>query len=258
MFLNRRVLVADDNAINREVIIEVLRQLGITVDTAFNGREAVEAWRRQKPDLIFMDCSMPDLDGYAATREIRAHEALDIAGGHTPVIALTAHVAGTDTEIWRHAGMDAYMTKPFTLKAITGCLEANFAGRPFAQPEPEPEASITGESVLDSATITDLRNIGGSDALFRRVLDLFAGRVPSAIEKVEQMAGGDDLVALADAAHALKSMCANIGALRAVAACHDLEDAARTGGAFDAGEKLAVISREIRVAMAEVERLRSA
>lgn len=257
IFKNRRVLVADDNAINREVIIEVLRQLGITVDTAFNGREAVDAWRRQKPDLIFMDCSMPELDGYAATREIRAHEALDIAGGHTPVIALTAHVAGSDADTWRHAGMDAYMTKPFTLKAITGCLEANFSGKPFAQPVAEAQDASEGEAVLDPATIADLKNIGGSEALFRRVLDLFAGRVPQAIEKVEQMSGGEDLAALADAAHALKSMCANIGALRAVSACHDLEHAARTDQDFEAGEKMAAITREIRRAMAEVERLRA-
>jgi CheY-like chemotaxis protein len=205
-----------------------------------------------------MDCSMPELDGYAATREIRAHEALDIAGGHTPVIALTAHVAGTDADAWRHAGMDAYMTKPFTLKAITGCLEANFSGKPFAQPMPEALAATGGESVLDPATIADLKNIGGSEALFRRVLDLFAGRVPQAIGKVEQLSGEDDPAALADAAHALKSMCANIGALRAVSACHDLEHAARTGQDFDAGEKMAAVTREVRTAMAEVERLRAA
>ena len=79
-------------------------------------------------------------------------------------------------------------------------------------------------------------SIGGSEALFRRVLDLFAGRVPQAVEQVTALSEASDMVALADAAHALKSMCANIGASRAVDACHALELAARTGADFDPGQ----------------------
>ena len=123
---------------NREVIIEVLRQLGITVESAVNGREAVDVWKPRKPDLIFMDCSMPEMDGYTATREIRAHETLAIAGGHTPIVALTAHVAGSGADTWRQAGMDAYMTKPFTLGQIVRCLESQLAGR-LSPPRVRPE-----------------------------------------------------------------------------------------------------------------------
>ncbi len=256
-FRGCRVLVADDNAVNREVIIEVLRQLEVSVDVATNGREAVEAWKALKPDLVFMDCSMPELDGYAATREIRAHERLAIAGGHTPVVALTAHVAGTDASTWREAGMDAYITKPFTLRQIQACLDTYLAGKSAAT---EAESAHDGQDglVIDPAIIAELRGIGGSDALFRRVLDLFAGRVPQAVEQVASLSGGNDLKALADAAHALKSMCSNIGAGRAVAACNELERAARQNEAFDAGELIGNIIREIRIVMAEVEKLRAA
>jgi len=90
------------------------------------------------------------------------------------------------------------------------------------------------------------------------VLDLFAGRVPQAVEHVSTLASGADLKALADAAHALKSMCANIGAFRAVEACHELERAARTGEHFDAGERIGAIVNEVRLVMSEVERLRQA
>jgi two-component system sensor histidine kinase BarA len=256
-FAGRRVLVADDDAINRDVITTALRQLGIAVEAVADGRAAVEAWRRVRPDLILMDCSMPELDGYAATREIRAREALDIAGGHTPIVALTAIVAGNDAGTWRHAGMDAFMTKPFTLRTITGCLEAQFATLPPPlQAEAMPPGTV--QTVLDSATINDLRRIGGSEALFHRVLDLFAGRVPQAVDKLQAMGSAQDLEALADAAHALKSMCANIGALRAVSACDDLELAARTRADFDLGTKLSAIVREVRLTMNEVERLRAA
>jgi signal transduction histidine kinase/CheY-like chemotaxis protein len=257
-FSGRRVLVADDNAINREVIIEVLRQLGITVDTAVDGRDALEKWRQRKPDLMFMDCSMPEMDGYAATREIRAHEALDIAASRTPVIALTAHVAGSDSETWRNAGMDAYMTKPFTLKAIVDCLELHLAGTQLAAVAEPPQSPEAHGTVLDPSMIADLRNIGGSEALFRRVLDLFISRVPQAVEKITSLQHGSDHAALADAAHALKSMCANIGANRAVIACHELEHAARTGATFDAGQLIATIILEIRAVLAEVELLRAA
>ena len=253
-FEGRHVLVADDNAVNREVIIEVLRQLDISVEIATDGREAVEMWKKKRPDLVFMDCSMPEMDGYAASREIRAHEALAIAGGRTPIVALTAHVAGTDGETWREAGMDAYMTKPFTLAQIVSCLEAQFAGMPMAEPEPASEPAESG--ILDEAVLEDLRNIGGSTALFHRVLDLFAGRVPQAVESVTALSDSADLVALADAAHALKSMCANIGAARAVSACHTLEHAARTGAGFDAGALVGNIVREVRTVMSEVEKLR--
>ena len=255
-FAGRHVLVADDNAVNREVIIEALRQLGITVEVAVNGREAVDGWRALKPDLIFMDCSMPEMDGYSASREIRAHEALAIMGGHTPIVALTAHVAGTDGETWRQAGMDAYMTKPFTLDQIVRCLEAQFAGKPLVQVA-VPVALPGSAEILDEQVIDELRKIGGSSALFRRVLDLFAGRVPLAVEHVNALSGSPDLVALADAAHALKSMCANIGAHRAVTACHGLERAARTGENFDAGAMVAGIVREVQLVMGEVEKLRA-
>jgi signal transduction histidine kinase/CheY-like chemotaxis protein/HPt (histidine-containing phosphotransfer) domain-containing protein len=257
-FARRRVLVADDNAVNREVLIEVLRQLQVSVDIAVDGREAVAKWRRTKPDLVFMDCSMPEMDGYAATREIRAHERLDVVDRHTPIVALTAHVAGSSGEEWKAAGMDAYMTKPFTMKSIAACLEQQFsrAAPPIAAVEPVPAAAAG--TILDPEVLAELRSIGGSDALFHRVLDIFASKVPSAVEALEIVKETGDLQAMADAAHALKSMCANIGARRALDACHELEHAARTGAAFDAGEKLAVIAREIGFVVREVEELRAA
>ena len=257
-FAGRRVLVADDNAVNREVVIEVLRQLDVTAETVGNGIEAVEAWRRHRPDLIFMDCSMPEMDGYAATREIRAHEKLDISASRTPIVALTAQVAGLDSLTWREAGMDAFLTKPFTMKTIIACLNAQFEDMPLATPGSVANAADDGRPVLDQSVIDDLKQIGGSDALFRRVLDLFAARVPQAVDKVASLAATADLGAMADAAHALKSMCTNVGAVRATAACHDLEHAARTGQVFDAGEKIGIIAAEMRAVVAAIERLRAA
>jgi HPt (histidine-containing phosphotransfer) domain-containing protein len=201
---------------------------------------------------------MPVMDGYDATREIRAHERLDVVDRHTPIVALTAHIAGSSGDAWKAAGMDAYMTKPFTMKSIAACLEQQFraAAPPIVATEPVPEAAAG--IILDPEVVAELRNIGGSDALFRRVLDIFARKVPGAVEELEAVTRAGDLKAMADAAHALKSMCANIGAKRALAACHELEHAARTGADFDPGEKMAAIAREIGFVAREVEELRAA
>lgn len=119
-------------------------------------------------------------------------------------------------------------------------------------------AVLDAPPVLDFSVIDELRSIGGNEALFQRVLDLFASRVPQAIDRVESLRDTSDLASLADAAHALKSMCANIGARRATAACHDLEHSARTGEAFDAGEKIGTIAADMLSVMTEIERLRAA
>ena len=154
--------------------------------------------------------------------------------------------------------MDGYLTKPFALKTIVSCLESHFGKLPPAATTDKEPAPASNAPVLDQSVIDDLKEIGGSDALFRRVLDLFSSRVPQAVDKVSGLATSDDLAALADAAHALKSMCANVGARRATQACHELELAARNGETFEPSEKIAIIAAEMRVVLSEIERLRAA
>ena len=115
-----RALVADDNAVNREVALEALAQLNATVVTVENGREAVEAAAANGFDIIFMDGSMPVMDGFDAARAIRAAEA---NGARIPIVALTAHVVGAAAEEWRDAGMDAVVHKPFTVATLARTIE---------------------------------------------------------------------------------------------------------------------------------------
>ncbi|HZL54504.1 MAG TPA: response regulator, partial [Solirubrobacteraceae bacterium] len=105
----RRILVAEDNPVNQLVTRRLLEQRGFHVDIAADGREAVEMHARTAYDLIFMDCQMPELDGYDATRAIRARE-----GGErrTPVVALTASTMAGDTQRCFDAGMDRFAGKP--------------------------------------------------------------------------------------------------------------------------------------------------
>jgi two-component system sensor histidine kinase BarA len=273
-FASSQILVADDNAVNREVIIEVLRQLGVRTDVAEDGQEAVEMWQAGSYDLVFMDCSMPVMDGYMATTKIRE---LEQAGNakRTPVIALTAHIAGDNAEKWRNAGMDEFITKPFTIKTIAERM-AMFLSTSEAVAEtpvevavaPKAEAVDEGEAgveapvvreefpVLDEDVMADLRESGGgSDTLLKRVFQLFENHAPSSLEEIETVANGDDMTALADAAHALKSMCANIGAAKAANACHVVELAARQGAAIDLGGSIAEISASLNEALGAIKQV---
>jgi signal transduction histidine kinase/CheY-like chemotaxis protein len=113
------VLVAEDNAVNRRVAVAFLRKLGCAVATADDGTAAVRMWREGRYDMIFMDCQMPELDGYAAAQSIRAQER---DGARTPIIAMTAHAMAGDREICLAAGMDDYLAKPLEIAQLASIL----------------------------------------------------------------------------------------------------------------------------------------
>jgi PAS domain S-box-containing protein len=115
----KRILVAEDVLVNQRVVSRALERLGYEATVVNNGREAVNAWERGQFDLILMDCQMPELDGYAATQEIRSREAAD---AHIPIVALTAHaIKGADEECFA-AGMDDYLSKPIEREQLRLCL----------------------------------------------------------------------------------------------------------------------------------------
>jgi signal transduction histidine kinase/CheY-like chemotaxis protein len=115
-----RILIAEDNVVNEKVARHSLQKLGFRVDAVKNGREAVTAWRTGRYDLILMDCQMPELDGYDATREIRDHER---GRQHIPIVALTAHAMKDDDLKCRAAGMDDHLTKPLDRESLRLCLD---------------------------------------------------------------------------------------------------------------------------------------
>jgi PAS domain S-box-containing protein len=115
----RQILLAEDNPINRKIGVLVLQKLGCSVDIAANGREAAEMADRCSYDLIFMDCGMPEMDGYAATRKIRGRQN---GGGRVPIVALTAHATEGVREQCLEAGMDDYISKPFSQASIERTL----------------------------------------------------------------------------------------------------------------------------------------
>jgi CheY-like chemotaxis protein len=115
-----RVLVADDNEINQVVACKFLQKLGYQVEVVGNGREAVDSIARTRYDVVFMDCVMPEMDGYEAAREIRRRE--QETKGHLPIIALTGSASAEDAQLCKQAGMDDVMIKPVNLPALRTAL----------------------------------------------------------------------------------------------------------------------------------------
>ncbi|HKR36887.1 MAG TPA: ATP-binding protein [Steroidobacteraceae bacterium] len=116
----KRILLAEDNVVNEKVATRFLQKLGYVVDAVANGREAVDAWAKGGYDLVLMDCQMPVLDGYAATREIRARER---NGERVPIVALTANAMKKDEIECLEAGMDDHLAKPLDRQELARCLE---------------------------------------------------------------------------------------------------------------------------------------
>ena len=242
-FLGIRALAADDNEINLEILTEALERLGITTDCVADGRGAVEAYKVQSYDIVFMDVSMPVLDGYGATDQIRQHE-LEQGQPRTPVIALTAHAYGSEANQWQEADMDACVTKPFTLGSLQQAL---FALLPDCEPNEtanEETAAVElsdidveldalqldgrlliDESVLDG--IEEMQREG--DTLVERIIDLYRQHAPKALQHLLELKDDSDGDAVASAAHALKSLSRNVGALAVGDICDQIEIDARAG-----------------------------
>ena len=129
----KRILLAEDNPVNQKVASRLLEKLGYRADVVADGRAAIEAWRSGYYDLILMDCHMPHLDGYQATREIRSQERQ--RGTRIPIVALTAHaMAGADAEC-RAAGMDDYLSKPIDHHKLKACLDRHSERATSPQPD---------------------------------------------------------------------------------------------------------------------------
>ncbi|HEU4602073.1 MAG TPA: response regulator, partial [Steroidobacteraceae bacterium] len=130
---HKRILLAEDVVVNQKVAMRMLEKLGYAVEVVANGRDAVAAWESGRYDLILMDCQMPELDGYEATREIRRRERGD---QHIPIIALTANAMKGADEQCMQAGMDEHLPKPIDREALQACLRRFLSEEPQVPAEP--------------------------------------------------------------------------------------------------------------------------
>ncbi len=213
-----RLLVAEDNPVNREVLSELLAELGCEATLVENGAEAVTALENHEFSAVLMDCQMPVLDGYEATRRIRAAE----NGRRTPIVAVTAHAFHEEREKTRAAGMDEYLTKPIALGELAAVLDRVL-----------PKRDLTTETSLPPLDPTHRR--GAS------VVRAFMKHVPGQIERIKRAVAGGDSQDLAAAAHRLKGSCLAFGATRMTEVCAALE-----AGAADPAQLSRVLEVEFQ------------
>jgi CheY-like chemotaxis protein len=196
-----RVLVAEDNEVGQFAAIRLLRTFGLTVDVAANGREAITRTGRTDYAAVFMDCQMPDVDGYTATRVIRRRE--EQSGRHTPIIALTAHALDGDRQKCLDAGMDDYLAKPLRRQSVREILDRLAASATGAD-----DADTRG--VFDPAPLNDIGDPETEAALATMFLDQSAERLPA----LRAAIAADDAAELHGLAHGLKGSAATVGATR--------------------------------------------
>ena len=225
-----KVLLAEDNLVNRKLASELLSRWGYQVLTAENGQEAWDIWQRGQLDLILMDVQMPVLDGLQATARIRRQERQ--SGGHIPIVAMTAHAMKGDRERFLEAGMDDYVAKPVEAPKLRAVLER-----------------LTGQAPGREIPVVDwdkLRATYGEEMeIVSQLAEVFMGEYPSLLEGAAQARQQGDAPALVHAARSLKGSVVYFEAPRALTAAQALEQAAQGGDLELAGQALDQLQREL-------------
>ena len=225
-FAGAHILLVEDNAVNQKVAQRYLEKLGVTCDVARNGREAIETWQKGNYDLILMDCQMPVMDGFEATREIRGQER---HGKRIPIIALTANALASDRDNCLAAGMDEHLGKPLELAKLEACLAQHLAGR---SPQPIDAANVPAAPPQAPVDLPALREIVGDDAEFQReLIDTFITSGDATLAQIVAALDASDLTTVRKSAHSLKGASANIRAQPLSVAAKHLESHAASGNA---------------------------
>jgi signal transduction histidine kinase/CheY-like chemotaxis protein/HPt (histidine-containing phosphotransfer) domain-containing protein len=246
--LGGKILLAEDNPVNQEVERAILELFKCQVTVAANGREAVELWEKDPHDLILMDVHMPEMDGLAATTEIRRKEQ---ALGKPPmvIIALTADAAEGDRDRCLAVGMNDYLSKPFTQERLHAVLRRWLPSAPQASIAP---ASPVHRSALarrlNPVALDNIRNLQrpGAPDVLSKVIRLYFDSSPQLLEEMRRAVENSDAAKLRYAAHALKSASANLGAVELAAFCQQMEALGKEQRLVGAPELLANLEQEFR------------
>ncbi len=211
-----RVLLVEDNVFNQAVAVELLKKQGCSVVVASNGKDAVEAFNSDGFDIILMDLQMPGVDGFEATRMIRARE----TSGRIPIIAQTAHAFAADRERCFQAGMDEHISKPIRTCELLKVLErfAPSAGRGGASGERTRDDAPLGESPIADQKVFDLEalrdRLGGDEEAVTEVVHLFFSSMPTLLADLRSAVLAENWKLLRKLSHSLRGASATFGAMR--------------------------------------------
>jgi signal transduction histidine kinase/CheY-like chemotaxis protein/HPt (histidine-containing phosphotransfer) domain-containing protein len=279
------VLLVEDNAVNRQVAQRLLSLVGVSCEVAENGQDAVERLLKGKFDAVLMDCQMPVMDGYNATRTIRRLEAEGARAGHIAVVAMTANAMAGDREKCLAAGMDDYMSKPLNRALLEQMLRrwlptgSKTQGTPVAAVAPATRTAAAAtarpggvapnaagrapaayaevdraQAAVNAEVIQDLVEMMGSE--FTDLVRVYLEDTPRSIAQLEKAAQTNSLEGLIAPSHSLKSTSANLGAISLSEMAKRIEHGARSGHLpGEAVLLVAELGAEFRRAAAELKRI---
>ena len=242
---NVRILVAEDNITNQQVVLGIIKKLGLSADAVANGLEAVKALELIPYDIVLMDVQMPEMDGYQATQSIRDPES-KVVNHNIPIIALTAHAMLGDREKCFQAGMSDYLSKPIVPQDLADMLEKWLPNKKKITNPPQQIKKTTNlqENIEQEKTATPIfdheslleRAMGDQD-LANTVIGIFLEDIPTQIQSLKSLFDSGDVAGSGRQAHAIKGAAANVGGetLREVA--FEIEKAGKAGDS----EKIAAL-----------------
>ena len=234
-----QILLVEDNAFNQKVAIGLLENRGHPVETAGDGRQALDLLAATDFDLALMDLEMAKMDGIEATRNIRARERS--SGQHLPIIGLTAHTMKGDRERFLAAGMDGYVAKPVRPRELYEVVEgvAAMVEREEAAP---PSPNTSG---LPYHWETALERVGGKEDMLRDLAEMFFEECPRLIQQIREHIASENGAELRRVAHTLKGSAHVFGAEGAAAAAFRLEEMGQAGVLAGAVEALALLEVQV-------------
>ena len=251
-----RVLVAEDNAVNQKVTLHQLRKLGYSADVVASGLEVLATLDRIPYDVVLMDCQMPEMDGYEATKRIRQREK-EKRSAHVRIVAVTANAMEGDRERCLAAGMDDFITKPVRVEELEAVLEHRTLVRLSSSPPAEAPRLCATVNPLSLARLRELRTPGQPDPV-AEIIGLFLGQIPDYLQSLKTACEEQNAEGVRKMAHTLKGSCGNLGAEQMAAWCKELELKAGQGTLSSAKRLVVQLEQEFDAVkkVLETERLR--
>jgi signal transduction histidine kinase/CheY-like chemotaxis protein/HPt (histidine-containing phosphotransfer) domain-containing protein len=250
------VLLVEDNATNQLLAIALLEKEGHAVETAVNGKEALDALSRRSFDVVLMDVQMPEMDGFEATARIRERERR--TGDHIPIVAMTAHAMKGDRERCLEAGMDGYVSKPVQARELYQALATLApagapAGRNTSVSGPEPTPGSDPVGVFDKAAL--LARVGGREDRMRTIVQVFLEESSRLMAELREAVASREVSRLKGPAHSLKGAVGLFGAPRVVEAAQALESLGQDAEPTEAREAYGRLEEEMRHLRSALETL---